>query len=166
VRSSTAPATRAWRFVTPICFEDIDPAMVAKMFRASPVPGDPLGKRVDFIVNITNDGWFKANENPQHLQAAIFRSIENRAPTARSVNTGISGFIDSTGHTSNLVPQGTEGTSIAMLMLDSRNAPFTSIGDLFADLCGAAAGLMAGAQIVRWWLRRRRNAQASSGASP
>ena len=61
-------------------------------------------KRADFLVNVTNDGWFMANENSQHLQAAVFRSIENRAPTARSVNTGISGFVDPLGRAEGLIP--------------------------------------------------------------
>src|SRR5690606_30873922 len=67
-----------WRFVVPICFEDIDAALVAEMLRPRQAGGN---KRADFIVNITNDGWFKANEQPQHLQVAVFRSIENRVPT-------------------------------------------------------------------------------------
>ena len=44
------------------------------------VPGDSVATRV----NLTNDGWFRWSEQKQHLQAAIFRSIENRAPTARA----------------------------------------------------------------------------------
>ena len=129
------------RFVVPICFEDIVPDLVAAMVR-----GDTPGtKRADFIVNITNDGWFRASQMPQHLQAAIFRSIENRVPTARSVNTGISGFIDSTGRVSNVVPAGSEGTSMAELMLDLRVSLFTRAGDAFALLsAGATIGAGSG----------------------
>jgi len=144
-----------WRFVTPICFEDIDGPLVAWMFRP---PGGDGPKQADFIVNLTNDGWFKANEMPQHLQAAVFRSIENRAPTARSVNTGISGFIDSTGRIDpdNLTPAGTEGSKIATLPLDHRTTFYTHRGDLFADICAAAAGIMAVAGAIRWWMARKR----------
>jgi apolipoprotein N-acyltransferase len=148
-----APATRlsgAWRFVTPICFEDIDPLLVGKMFRAK-----DGGKGADFIVNITNDGWFKANEMPQHLQAASFRSIENRAPTARSVNTGISGFVDSFGRTYGLVPAGREGVSVQSLPLDSRFTLYTRWGDVFAALCALVTVVVMGWSVVRWWKGRR-----------
>jgi apolipoprotein N-acyltransferase len=139
-----------WRFVTPICFEDMDGELVRRMFKAP----DGAGKRADFIVNITNDGWFRFNEMPQHLQAAIFRSIENRVPTARSVNTGISGFVDSLGRTHDLIPAGNEGTSIATLDLDSRVTFYTRFGDLFAYACAAATFLWAVGGIVRWWKHR------------
>ena len=77
----------ALRFATPICFEDIDSGLCAKLVRGHG------GKRADVLVNLTNDGWFRANENAQHLQASLFRSIENRVPLVRSVNTGISAFL-------------------------------------------------------------------------
>ena len=160
-----APAPEEWRFVTPICFEDIDPLLVARMFRPRgdrPANAGHGKKRADFIVNITNDGWFMANEMPQHLQAARFRSIENRAPTARSVNTGISGFIDSCGRVSGLIPAGTEGTSVQTLQLDSRLTLYTRFGDAFAYGCVAATSLAAVAALVRWWTGRRR----ARGATP
>jgi len=122
-----------WRFVTPICFEDIDPGLCARMFR--PTDGDRGQKRADFLVNITNDGWFLANENSQHLQATVFRSIENRVPSARAVNTGISGFIDPLGHASGLLPARKEGMSTGILMLDSRVTFFTLWGQWFAWVC-------------------------------
>src|SRR5258706_14052027 len=96
-------------------------------------------KRANFIVNITNDGWFVFNEMPQHLQAASFRCIENRVPTARSVNTGVSGFIDSLGRAHDLIPVHTTGTPLARLELDYRAAPYTHLGDVFAYTCVAAA---------------------------
>jgi apolipoprotein N-acyltransferase len=128
-----------WRFVTPICFEDIDSRICARMFR----PGEGTEKRADFLINLTNDGWFKANENAQHLQTAIFRSIENRVPTARSVNTGISGFVDSTGHVSGLIDARTEGSSVHQLMLDSRTSFYTRFGDLFALGCLVISAILA-----------------------
>jgi apolipoprotein N-acyltransferase len=135
-----------WRFVTPICFEDIDARICAAMFR----PGDDGQKRADFLVNLTNDGWFKANENAQHFQAAVFRSIENRAPMARCVNTGISGFIDSIGRCTNLLPARTEGATTGQVMVDSRLSFYTRFGDLFAFACVGAS-----AAVAVWaWLRR------------
>jgi apolipoprotein N-acyltransferase len=148
--SPAAPSARAWRFVTPICFEDIDPLLVGKMFR-----GKDGGKAADFIVNVTNDGWFKFNQMPQHLQAARFRSIENRAPTARSVNTGISGFVDSVGRVQGLVPAGTEGDSVQRLQLDSRFTLYTRYGDVFAAGCALVTILLVAASLVRWWNGRK-----------
>jgi apolipoprotein N-acyltransferase len=139
---------RVWRFVTPICFEDIDAGVCSAMFR----PQNAGGKRADFLVNLTNDGWFKANENAQHLQAAIFRSIENRVFSARSVNTGISGFIDSTGQTSHLLPVRQEGTAVAQVMLDSRLSIYTRCGDFFAWLCVAVLAALA---LFAWWTKPR-----------
>jgi apolipoprotein N-acyltransferase len=140
---------RTWRFSTPICFEDIDSRLCADMVRA-PSGGQ---KRVDFLVNLTNDGWFKANENAQHMQDSIFRCIENRVPMARSVNTGISGFIDSVGRMSGLLPARTIGTSVSRLMLDRRRTFYTQWGDLFAFLCIAASAAVA---VAALWRKRRR----------
>ena len=161
--TTSAPAAPAaahrgspWRFVTPICFEDIDPLLVAAMFRQRKASAaGASGKAADFIVNITNDGWFKANQMPQHLQAARFRSIENRAPTARSVNTGISGFVDSFGRTHGLVPAGRDGVSVQRLQLDSRVTLYTRWGDVFAGVCAAVTALVAGASVLARARRRR-----------
>jgi apolipoprotein N-acyltransferase len=137
-----------WRFVTPICFEDIDARICSAMFR----PTDGSGKRADFLVNLTNDGWFKANENAQHLQAATFRSIENRVWSARSVNTGISGFIDSNGVASDLLSPRQTGTTVKQIMIDGRLTFYTRFGDIFAETCALASAIIA---AWAWWKRKR-----------
>ena len=134
------------RFVAPICFEDIVPSMVARMLHE---PGSGAARRADFLVNITNDGWFRAAQMPQHLQAALFRSIEHRVATARSVNTGISGFVDPLGRVSGIVPAETEGWSAQKLLLDRRVAPYTRLGDAFPITCVAATAAVCVAGIVR-----------------
>lgn len=141
-------STVAARFITPICFEDLDAWLIARQFRG--LNQNPGGKRADFIVNLTNDGWFRWSEQKQHLQAAIFRSIENRAPTARAVNTGVSGFIDSVGRTHGLLPLGVEGTSTAQLMLDRRVTFYTRFGDVFAYATIAASAAMILRGLMRW----------------
>ena len=146
------PLRGGWRFVTPICYEDIDSELVRRMFRPD-APG--AGKRTDFIINITNDGWFRFSEMPQHFQAAIFRSIENRVPTSRSVNTGISGFIDSMGSPSDLIAAGSEGVSVARIDPDRRLTFYTRFGDVFAYVCVAITVLLALMSVARWWLRPR-----------
>jgi apolipoprotein N-acyltransferase len=144
----------AWRLVTPICFEDLDATLCAKMFR--PDPAYPDQKRADVLLNLTNDGWFLANENAQHLQSALFRSIENRVPTARSVNTGISGFIDPLGHGYGLLRARTAGTSVDTVWLCRRVTFFTRYGPVFSELCLAVTLATAGVSMLRWILRRRR----------
>jgi len=139
-----------YRFVTPICFEDVDSELVARMFAG---PGHT--KRADFIVNLTNDGWFATPQMQQHFQLSIFRCIENRVPTARSVNTGVSGFIDSVGRAHDTLPIHTTGTASAQLQLDSRVALFTHLGDLFGKLCVAAGLGMVGLGLWNGMKNRR-----------
>ena len=78
-------------FGTMICYEIIFPGLVRKFYSKS-------GGGGDFIVTITNDAWFGTTNGPyQHWSMAVFRAIENRKPVIRAANTGISGFIDSSG---------------------------------------------------------------------
>ena len=149
-RDGAGGATGPHRFVAPICFEDIVPSMVARMLHE---PGSGAARRADFLVNITNDGWFRAGQMPQHLQAALFRSIEHRVATARSVNTGISGFVDPVGRVGGTVPAETEGWSAQRLLLDRRVTPYTRVGDAFPITCVALTAAVCVAGI----LRNRRN---------
>jgi apolipoprotein N-acyltransferase len=139
-----------YRFVTPICFEDVDSELVARMLAG---PGHT--KRADFIVNLTNDGWFATPQMQQHLQLSVFRCIENRVPTARSVNTGISGFIDSVGRVHDTLPIHTTGTATAQLYLDRRVAPFTHLGDLFGKGCVLIGAGVVGMGIWKGMKNRR-----------
>jgi apolipoprotein N-acyltransferase len=155
VFSFDVPATSeqpgaTYRVVTPICFEDTNAALVARMFR----PGADGAKRAHFIANITNDGWFRGVQQAQHLQSAVLRSIENRAPTARSANTGISGFIDSCGRAVNLLPVRTAGTAQLRIPLDDRITFYTRFGDVFGLACTVATlGVGLHALGRRWRLR-------------
>jgi apolipoprotein N-acyltransferase len=155
--ATVQPAISAapYRFVAPICFEDIDSRLVAEMFRGEGAAGAGA-KRAHFIVNLTNDGWFRANEMPQHFQVAIFRSIENRVPTARSVNTGISGFIDPVGRTHDLIGPGKVGVATARLTIDRRLTLYTRYGDVFAGICLAVVGSVSFVMLWRWMKNRRR----------
>ena len=71
-----------------ICFEDVFPALVSEF----------AGKS-DFLVNITNDAWFRGYPQVrQHMAVMVFRAIENRISVVRSANTGISGYVDYYGN--------------------------------------------------------------------
>ena len=120
---------------------------VSRRFVTDPDTG---AKRVDFLLNISNDGWFgHSNELPQHLAICAFRAVENRVPIARAVNTGISGFIDSTGRIHDLVTvngqshgRGITGHRTATLGIDGRHSLYSRSGDVFAVLCAVLSLLV------------------------
>src|SRR5665811_1931947 len=96
-----ASNTNTYRFAPLICYEDTVPDLV-RQFVLSP----EHHKQVEWLVNISNDGWFariegdhvqSTSELIQHVTAGTFRAIENRVGILRSVNTGISCLIDPCG---------------------------------------------------------------------
>ena len=138
------------RAVTPICFEDIVPERVREL-----VYDDAGVKRADVIVNVTNDGWFRGTQQAQHLQAALFRSVENRAPTVRAVNTGISAVVDSTGRVVEQLAAHEPGVLVATVPLDERSTLFGRVGDAFAIVCATATLLVAMLNLARRFVRRK-----------
>ena len=65
-------AKGTFRFGVLICYEDTDPSMARKY---NPTSG--RGPGVDFLVNISNDGWFDGSEeHEQHLAICRFRAVE------------------------------------------------------------------------------------------
>jgi apolipoprotein N-acyltransferase len=80
-----------------ICYEDTDVAL-ARQYVA---PGDPP---VDFLVNVSNDGWFDGTaEHEEHLAVCRFRAVECRRSVVRAVNMGVSAVVDPNGRV--LAPQ-------------------------------------------------------------
>jgi len=148
---------RSWPIATAICYE----GTFARVCRR--LAHDRRGKRIDVLVNISNDGWFiwpfgqtrwASTELDQHLTAYVFRAIENRVPVVRAVNTGISGFVDSTGRIDPATLQGkmATGTAVQQLLVDSRRSLYSVVGDLAAQLCSIAA---VGLGSVLWWRGHR-----------
>ncbi len=75
-------------FSTLICFEDMFPNLARRF----------VSKGAELLAVMTNDAWFGRSAAPyQHLQASIFRAIENGVPVIRAANTGVSAFISSQG---------------------------------------------------------------------
>jgi len=73
---------------TLICFEDVFSHVVPEYV-------DP---DTDFLINLTNDGWFgESAEQWQQAASAAFRAVENNVPLVRSCNNGLTCWIDSRG---------------------------------------------------------------------
>lgn len=145
---------RKARFATPICYEDVIPYLCrAQVWEGS-------RRRVDFLVNISNDGWFlHSAELPQHLAICVFRAVENRVSVARSVNTGISGFINPNGEVYGLVTKdgrahgpGIVGFSQARVSLDDRTSLYGAWGDWFAFVCLIVSCVLWGGAIISRWI--------------
>jgi apolipoprotein N-acyltransferase len=142
----TAPSRggKTYRFATPICYENVMP-YISRRF----VTGEDGRKRCDFLLNLSNDGWFPHSwELPQHLAASVFRAVENRVGVARAVNTGISCFVDPDGHVHHMVNKdgvvvgpGVDGFEVANVRVDSRHSVYSRTGDVFAIFCGVVWGL-------------------------
>jgi apolipoprotein N-acyltransferase len=76
-----------------ICYEDTDPYLARQYVRSD--AGQPPA---DFLLNISNDGWFDGtSEHEEHLAICRFRAIESRRAVARAVNMGVSAIIDGNG---------------------------------------------------------------------
>ncbi|MCX5702753.1 MAG: apolipoprotein N-acyltransferase [Candidatus Omnitrophica bacterium] len=127
------PAGRQANFSVLICFEDLFPEL-SREFRK---------RGADFLVNITNDAWFKKTSSPyQHLSASVFRAVENRVFLARAANTGVSGFIAPSGKIVSLV-RDDRGNNIFISGYDtedinvSKSNPsfYTRFGDIFLIAC-------------------------------
>ena len=90
------PADRAFAadgyFLPLICYESLLPDHVRSFFN------NPERRNPDFIVNITQDGWYgKTIETFQHFELARVRAVETRRALVRSVNNGAAGFVDLAG---------------------------------------------------------------------
>lgn len=148
---------RRYRFGTPICYEDVMP-YVSRRFATG--DGESDGKQVDFLLNISNDGWFgRGNQQPQHLAISVFRAVENRVGLARSVNTGVSAVIDPDGRISNVVEPDASNPwpracnySVGTLRVDPRFTLYSRFGDWFGWACAACCLIL----FVDYWIARAR----------
>jgi apolipoprotein N-acyltransferase len=118
--------TEFGRFGTLICYEIIFPGKVRKFYTDGG----------DFMVTITNDAWFGMTHGPhQHFSMAVFRAIENRKPVIRSANTGVSGFIDSSGKILATTPLFQRMVMNQTIQTDRTMTFYTKYGDLFSYFC-------------------------------
>jgi apolipoprotein N-acyltransferase len=144
---------RTFTFGCLICYEDSDTYLARQYVATEPV---------DFLVNISNDGWFDGTEeHEQHLAICRFRAVEARRSVVRSVNMGISAVIDPDGRVVALPrPIDGDGRTVALsehpltrwgdskkvqgvvtsaVPIDSRGSLYATLGDWIPAGCWLAA---------------------------
>ena len=146
-----------------ICFEDIFPHLAREY----------ADDDTDFLVNITNNGWFgEGAAQWQHAAGAIFRAVENGLPLVRCSNNGLTGWVDSRGSLREVLRDdrgsiygaGALTAEIPLLGVGEKRAPtfYHEHGDWFGWGCVAIGGVMLIERIVSW--RRMRNStKATAG---
>jgi apolipoprotein N-acyltransferase len=143
----TAKDGRSFTFGCLICYEDSDTYLARQYVASEPV---------DFLVNISNDGWFDGTEeHEQHLAICRFRAVEARRSVVRGVNMGISGVIDPDGRVIALPgptwreSKKVEGVVVAVVPIDGRASWYAKLGDWLPAACWTVAGLGLAAGFVR-----------------
>jgi len=136
--------TDFYKFGVLICFEDVFPYITRKFVK----------KGANFMVTITNDAWFgKTAAAREHLQASVFRAVENRVPMIRAANTGISCFIDSTGKILKVAKKNGKEIFVSAFLADYINmyvgrVYYTTYGDVFMLFCGVVLILLVGIEKI------------------
>lgn len=134
-------------FGSSICYEDTVPSLMRKFKKDG----------ADFMLNITNDGWFRDSaELDQHLAIMVFRAVENRISMARAANTGISSFVAPDGTIYDKLSDSAgkyreiSGVLINRIKYVEKYCPFYVLcGDWFAVLCTAATGILLILAIIK-----------------
>jgi apolipoprotein N-acyltransferase len=175
----TAADGKTYTFGCLICYEDSDPYL-ARQYAcqleppaearppAKPQAWDPY-RPVDFLVNISNDGWFDGTEeHEEHLAICRFRAIEARRSVVRAVNMGISAVIDPDGRVIALprlidrngtlsdepasswsASKKVEGVVCAAVPIDTRESCFARLGDWVPGLSWAAIAAALAVSVLR-----------------
>lgn len=77
-----------------VCFESV----VGRLIRRQVAELEKAGTRTDFLLNVTNNGWFRnSHESRLHLACGVFRAVENRKKLLIAANYGISADISPAG---------------------------------------------------------------------
>jgi len=147
-----------------ICFEDVFPHLARKSVQPD----------TDFLVNITNDGWFgEGAAQWQQAAAATFRTIENGVPLIRCANTGITCWIDRYGRWQQVFTDknGTVygvGFMHATIPLPDFHPQtfYNRHGDWFGWACVALAGIILAGQYMQSRAARKNVAVTSPSATP
>ena len=147
-----APSDGGFRVKTSslICFEDVFPNCVREY----------VEDNTDFLVNLTNDGWFgESAEQWQHAAAAIFRAVENGLPLLRCANNGLTCWVDANGRLRQIFSDrngsvhgaGFMTADIPLLSPGEKRPPtfYHQHGDLFGWSCAGVATAVLLARLAR-----------------
>ncbi|HVM61891.1 MAG TPA: apolipoprotein N-acyltransferase [Verrucomicrobiae bacterium] len=132
------------RFGTVICYEDTVPGLYRQFVQ----------RDVDFMVNLTNDAWFKTSpELEMHLANAVFRAVENRRPLVRATNNGVTCVVSEHGAIPAKwrCPPFVPGNLSCELPLPVEHTQtfYTRHGDVFVAGCGLISALGIGLAAFR-----------------
>ncbi len=131
------------RFSVVICFEDT----VATLYRRF------VRQDVDFMVNLTNDAWFKESSAAEmHLANAVFRAVETRCPMVRCTNNGVTCVVSEAGRVVKRLDPFTVGFMLHELRLRSDRVEtfYVRHGDMFAHACVLVTALFVAGLGVGW----------------
>ena len=128
---------------TLICFEDVFPELTRKYAQDD----------TDFLVNLTNDGWFGDSAAQwQQAAAAVFRAVENGVPLERSANNGLTCWVDANGRLREIFRDKTGSVyGVGAMMIElplsqpgEKRAPtfYNQHGDWFGWLCVGVTGIL------------------------
>jgi len=133
---------KGFRFGTVVCYEDTVP----ELYRGF------VQRDVDFMVNLTNDAWFKTSpESEMHLANAVFRAVENRRPLVRATNNGITCVVDEYGFIRARCAPFVQGSLSYELhrAVDHTQTFYTRRGNVFLEGCALISVLGIGLAAFR-----------------
>lgn len=141
---------RGVKTATLICFEDVFPHLVREYVEAD----------TDFLVNLTNDGWFgESAAQWQHAATAVFRAVENGVPLLRCCNNGLSCVVDEHGRIRDVLRDaegrvygpGLLSVALPLRSVESRPPPtfYNRHGDWFGWTCVGLAALILAVRFRR-----------------
>ena len=123
-----------------VCYETVLPQVIRRQVRQLEEQGTPP----DFLLNVTNDGWFwGSSELEMHLVCSVFRAVEMRKPLLIAANTGISAAIDGDGRILARGPRRAQTALTPHVQPDGRHSFYRRWGDWFAGGCLAITGAIA-----------------------
>jgi apolipoprotein N-acyltransferase len=125
-----------------ICFEDTAAGLYRQFVK----------RGAEFMVNLTNDAWFKTSPAAEmHLANAVFRAAENHRPLVRVTNHGMTCVVDEFGIVRERLTPFSEGAANWELPVSlARTQTFyTRFGDVFVAGCAMMTALSIAVALFR-----------------